>query len=219
MVRIHQIERHSIMASKLLALLIVLVLFPVSSFAETIFVTDSLKLKLRVTASNDAEVVTSLDSGQKLTLLEKQKRFTKVRTSDGKQGWVQSWFLTDKPPATYQLASVTKENESLASKLAAATSKLKNFDSETSRENDQLKTAVASLSAKIESLMDTRNDLQSKLDTQSSELAKYEFAEKYNLNLIILLFFLFSFAAGVISYRIWSGVQERKRLWGYQLAH
>ena len=207
------------MAHKLLLLLIALILFPVSSLAETIFVTDSLKLKLRVTASNDADVVTSLDSGQKLTLLEKQKRFTRVRTSDGKQGWVQSWYLTDKPPATYQVTSLTKENESLTNKLATATSKLKNFSSETSKENDQLKISVTSLSRKIESLTETRNNLESKLDGQASELAKYEFAEKYNLNLIILLFFLFSFSVGVISYRLWTGKQERKRLWGYQLAH
>lgn len=207
------------MAHKLLTLFILLIFFPVNSLAETIFVTDSLKLKLRVTANNNAEVVTTLDSGQKLTLVEKQKRFTRVRTSDGKLGWVQSWFLTDKPPATYKVASLTTENESLKNKLATATSKLKNFDSETSKENEQLKTTVASLSNKIESLTQRRNDLESQLESQASELAKYEFAEKYNLNLIILLFFLFSFLTGVVSYRIWSGMQERKRLWGYQLAH
>jgi SH3 domain protein len=207
------------MAHKLFFILVISILFPVCAQAEAVFVTDSLKLKLRDTASNDAKVVTSLDSGQKLTLLEKQKRFTRVRTSDGKQGWVQSWFLTDKPPATYYVASLTKENESLTNKLASAISKLKNFDSETSRENDQLKSSVASLSKMIESLTETRNDLESKLEAQSSELAKYEFAEKYNLNLIILLFFLFSFLTGVISYRLWSGMRERKRLWGYQLAH
>ncbi len=207
------------MAHKLLYILIVLILFPVSSQAETIFVTDSLKLKLRVSASNDANVVTSLDSGQKLTLLEKQKRFTRVRTSDGKVGWVQSWFLTDKPPATYLVAGLTKNNESLTSQLAAANTKLKNFDSVTSRENEQLKSSLAAMTNKVDSLTKTRNELQSKLDSQANELAKYQFAEKYNLNLIILLFFLFSFAAGVVSYRIWSGIQERKRLWGYQLAH
>jgi SH3 domain protein len=207
------------MAHKLLLVLVVLLFIPVCSQAETVFVTDSLKLKLRVTASNDAEVVTSLDSGQKLKLLEKQKRFTQVETSDGKQGWVQSWFLTDKPPATYKVVSLTKDNDSLKDKLETATSKLKNFDSETSKENDQFKISLATLSKKIERLTDNRNNLESKLETQASELAKYEFAEKYNLNLIILLFFLFSFIAGVISYRLWSGIQERKRLWGYQLAH
>ena len=207
------------MEYKTLAVLFVLILFPVSGLAETIFVTDSLKLKLRVTASDAAEVVTNLDSGQRLTLLEKQKRFTKVKTTDGEEGWVQSWFLTDKPLATFLLSSVTKENEVLVSKLGAATSKLKNFDSETSKENDQLKTTLTTLSNKIEGLTDARNELESKLNAQASELAKYEFAEKYNLNLIILLFFLFSFISGVVSYRLWSGKQERKRLWGYQLAH
>jgi hypothetical protein len=116
------------------------------------------------------------------------------------------------------VVSLTKDNESLKNKLATATSTLKNFDSETPKENEQFKISIATLSKKIENLTDNRNNLESKLETQTSELSKYEFTEKYNLNLIILLFFLISFIAGVISYRLWSGVQERKRLWGYQLA-
>ena len=187
--------------------------------AETIFVTDSLKLKLRVSPSNDGDVITSLDSGEKLTLVEKQTKFSKVKTADGKSGWVQSWFLTDKPPATYLVNSVTRENEILTSKLAKANTKLKNFDSETARENESLKQSVAGLANKVKSLTNTRNELEEKLDSQASKLAKYEFAEKYNINLILLVFFLFSFAGGFVCSRIWSQVQERKRLWGYQLAH
>ena len=187
--------------------------------AETIFVTDSLKLKLRVSPSNDGDVITSLDSGEKLTLVEKQTKFSKVKTADGKSGWVQSWFLTDKPPATYLVNSVTRENEILTSKLAKANTKLKNFDSETARENESLKQSVAGLTNKVKSLTNTRNELEEKLDSQASKLAKYEFAEKYNINLILLVFFLFSFAGGFICSRIWSQLQERKRLWGYQLAH
>ena len=187
--------------------------------AETIFVTDSLKLKLRVSPSNDGDVITSLDSGEKLTLVEKQTKFSKVKTADGKTGWVQSWFLTDKPPATYIVNSVTRENEILTSKLAKANTKLKNFDSETARENESLKQSVAGLTNKVKSLTNTRNELEEKLDSQASKLAKYEFAEKYNINLILLVFFLFSFAGGFVCSRIWSQLQERKRLWGYQLAH
>ena len=187
--------------------------------AETIFVTDSLKLKLRVSPSNDGDVITSLDSGEKLNLVEKQTKFSKVKTADGKSGWVQSWFLTDKPPATYLVNSVTRENEILTSKLAKANTKLKNFDSETARENESLKQSVAGLTNKVKSLTNTRNELEEKLDSQASKLAKYEFAEKYNINLILLVFFLFSFAGGFICSRIWSQLQERKRLWGYQLAH
>ena len=213
------VTRNTVMAKYLLTLLLTMILISASASAETIFVTDSLKLKLRVTPSNDGEVITSLDSGQKLTLIEKQTKFSNVKTADGKKGWVQSWFLTDKPPATYIVNSVTRENEILTSKLAKANTKLKNFDSETSRENEALNKSVTSLSNKIKSLTATRNELEEKLDSQASKLAKYEFAEKYNINLLILIFFLASFAAGFICSRIWSQVQERKRLWGYQLAH
>lgn len=204
---------------KTLYILILFLLVPLNSIAETIYVTDVLKLKLRTTASNDADVVTNLSSGDKLTVLEKQKRYTKVKTKDGKMGWVQSWFLTDKVPATFLVANLTKEKQVLTDQLARAESKLKNFDSETARENGELKNSVATLSKKINNLTSTRNELEEKLDAQASDLAKYEFAEKYNLNFIILLFFLFSFSAGFVCSRIWMRIQERKRLWGYQLAH
>ena len=207
------------MLKKSILIFILSTFFCLAAHAETIYVTDSLKLKLRVDASNNAEVITNLDSGQKLTLVEKQKKFSKVKTSDGEIGWVQSWFLTDKQPATYIVNTVTKENQALTEKLAAANRKLKNFDSETSRENTKLKNSVATLSEKIKSLGATRNELEEKLDTQASKLAKYEFAEKYNINLIILLFFMFAFTTGFFCSRLWSNFQERKRLWGYQLAH
>ena len=207
------------MNSKLIYIFIALLLLPVYSSAESIYVTDVLKLKLRVTASNDAEVVTSLSSGDKLTVLEKQKRYTRVKTKDGQQGWVQSWFLTDKVPATFLVEGLTNEKQALTKQLARAEAKLKNFDSETARENGQLKSTVTTLSNKINNLTATRNNLEKKLDTQASELAKYQFAQKYNLNLIIFVFFLFSFAAGYLCSKVWARTQERKRLWGYQLAH
>lgn len=207
------------MKTKILYLSILLLFIPVGSIAETIYVTDVLKLKLRATASNDAQVVTNLSSGDKLTVLEKQKRYTRVKTNDGKVGWVQSWFLTDKIPATFLVNDLTKEKQTLLSQLTKAETKLKNFDSETAKENEQLNNSVATLSNKINSLTTTRNELEEKLDNQASKLAKYEFAEKYNINLIILLFFLIAFSAGFVSSRIWMRVQERKRLWGYQLAH
>ncbi len=205
------------MTSKILLLL--LLLLPLSSVAETVYVTDVLKLKLRVTASNDANVVANLSSGDKLTILEKQKRYTRVKTNDGKVGWVQSWFLTDKVPSTFLVAGLTKEKETLVNQLANAEKKLKNFDSETAKENTQLKNSVTTLSNKINNLTATRNKLEETIDSQSSRLAKYEFAEKYNINLILFIFFVFSFAAGFACSGLWRRTQQRKRLWGYPLAY
>jgi len=46
------------------------------------------------------------------------------------------------------VVSLTKDNESLKNKLATATSTLKNFDSETPKENEQFKISIATLSKK-----------------------------------------------------------------------
>jgi len=211
--------RLSKMNIKPLYLSVLLLLLPISTMAETIYVTDVLKLKLRATASNDAKVVTNLTSGDKLSVLEKQKRYMRVKTSDGQTGWVQSWFLTDKVPATFLVDGLTKEKESLVNKLAKTEAKLKNFDSETAKENEELKNSVATLSNKINKLTTTRNELENKLDNQAGKLARYQFIEKYNITLIALMFFLFSFIAGYVSSRVWGRIQERKRLWGYQLAY
>lgn len=207
------------MINKKLFIFAILFVLPAVSLAETAYVTDILKLKLRASASNDAQVVTNLTSGDKLTVLQKEKRYTRVKTSDGEQGWVQSWFLTDKTPNTFLVAGLTKEKQTLLNKLAHAENKIKNFDSETSRENEQLKNSVATLSSKINNLTSTRNQLEEKLDMQANKLAKYEFAEQFNINLIIFFFFIFSFSVGFISSIVWRRTQERKRLWGYQLAH
>ena len=187
--------------------------------ANTIYVTDSLQLKLRASADTNGDIVTTLHSGQKLTLLEQQSKFSKVKTNDGQTGWVQTWFLTDEPPATYIVNQVTKEKENLETKLTSANEKLKNFDSATARENKSLKNSVESLSKKINQLSEERNDLSNKLEAQTSELAKYRFAEQYDLRVIVIGFFLLSFALGVWATRVWTRQQERKRLSGYRLAH
>lgn len=200
-------------------LFILLMLMPIYSMAETVYVTDILKLKLRASTGTDAQVITNLSSGDKLTVVEKQKRYTRVKTSDGRTGWVQSWFLTDKIPAAHKVDNLIREKETLVKQLLRAESKLKNFDSETAKENDQLRNTVATLSRKIERLTATRRDLEYKLEQQSGELAKYALAEKYNINLIILVLFLISFSGGFLSAYIFKRFKEKKRLWGYQLAY
>ena len=198
---------------------ILAVVLPTLSSANTIYVTDSLQLKLRVTANTDGDVVTTLHSGQKLNLLEQQKKFSKVKTDEGEIGWVQTWFLTDEVPATYLVNQLTKDKEALENRLVAASDKLKNFDSATARENKTLKNTVETLSNKISRLTKEQDTLNEKVAVQSSELAKYRFAEQYDLRLVIMVFFLIAFLIGFWAAYVWTRTRERKRLSGYRLAH
>ena len=207
------------MQQKLIILVFIAIVFSTMANANTIYVTDSLQLKLRATANTDGDVVTTLHSGQKLSVLEQQSKFTRVKTLEGQIGWVQSWFLTDEPPATYIVNQVTKQKETLENNLALANEKLKNFDSATARENKSLKNSVNTLSDKIKRLTTEQDGLAKKLETQTSELAKYRFAEQYDLRVIITVFFLVSFSLGFWAARVWTWKREKKRLSGYRLAH
>ncbi|MEM8844375.1 MAG: TIGR04211 family SH3 domain-containing protein [Pseudomonadota bacterium] len=202
-----------------IALILFTILIPIDSIAETVYVTDQLSLKLRLTPTGDGEVITTLKSGDRLTMLEEQQSFSKVQTQDGKSGWVQSWYVSSEQPATYIVDKVIQENESIKQQLQRANSKLESFDSETLRENEKLKNTVATLSEKIKTLTTEQDELKQEFVAQANKIAKYEFVEKYNINLIILIFFLVSFVIGFWVSRVWTRKQESKRLSGYKLAH
>ena len=204
---------------KSITLILITLFFSINALAETVYVTDQLSLKLRATPAADGEVITTLKSGDKLTMLEKQTNFSKVETQEGKSGWVQSWYVSPEQPATYIVDKVIQENESIKQQLEAANIKLKNFDNEISRENEQLKNSVNSLSEKIKSLTAEQDDLKEIFSEQANKIAKYEFVEKYNINLIVIIFFLVAFAIGFWVSLVWTRRKESKRLSGYKLAH
>ena len=72
---------------------------------------------------------------------------------------------------------------------------------------------------KIKALTNEQDLLHEQMSSQAQNIAKYKFAEKYNINLILLIFFLVSFALGFVFALRWIRRQESKRLSGYKLAH
>lgn len=204
---------------KITACLWVLWLLPVITAAQTVYVTDQLSLKLRGTPASDGTVIMTLKSGDKLTLIEKQNGFSKVRTGEGKSGWVQSWYVSPEIPVTYLLEQANLETEQLKQQLDSAENKLSNFNSVLSDENNELKNTVSALSDKIKSLTNEQDLLNEKLSQQASKYAKYEFADKYNIFLILSVLLLSSFLLGFFASLKWSRRQESKRLSGYKLAH
>lgn len=204
---------------KLITLLLVLYLLPSVIAAQTVYVTDQLSLKLRETPASDGAVIVTLKSGDKLTLLEKRNGFSKVKTEEGKNGWVQSWYVSPEEPASYFLDKANQENEQLKQQLEKANKKIDNYSSELLTENNELKNTVTTLSEKIKALTNEQDLLHEQMSSQAQNLAKYKFAEKYNINLILLVFFLVSFALGFVFALRWIRRQESKRLSGYKLAH
>lgn len=93
---------------------ILLVLACTGSLAdETRYVRDSLTVVLRAEPQGDAQTVSSLPSGTAVTLLETRGAMARVRTGDGKEGWLADRYLLDEPIARDRLKEANAEIERL----------------------------------------------------------------------------------------------------------
>ena len=111
-------------------LLITLALFAATASAvqaaEYQYVSDQLIITLRNGQGNSYQILKTLPTGTRLEVLEStDKGYSRVRTSDGTEGWVRSQYLMDDPTAAMQLEEAARklnnlqeENEKLRSTLS-----------------------------------------------------------------------------------------------------
>ena len=93
-----------------------LVLFSAAVQAETIYVSDLAEIAIRSGQSVDHKIIAMTKSGQQVEVLETGDQWTKIRLSDGKEGWVVSRFLSSKLPCIIELEELKKKYETLKSK-------------------------------------------------------------------------------------------------------
>jgi len=75
-------------------------------------------LTLRTGAGTQYRIIGSLSTGDVATILTRGDGWTKVRTAEGKEGWVSAGFLQPSPPAQIQLEHLTREAEELRRQVA-----------------------------------------------------------------------------------------------------
>jgi len=108
---------------------------------EPMYVTDILRITVRSGPSNSNRVLATLTSGDKVLLLKRRDDgWGKVRTADGKEGWVIYRYLVDQKPARViladmqpsktqqELAELRQANRDLKASLAAAQAKVRNLE-------------------------------------------------------------------------------------------
>jgi len=75
-------------------------------------------LTLRTGAGTQYRIIGSLSTGDVVTILTRGDGWTKVRTAEGKEGWVSAGFLQPSPPAQIQLENLTRDAEELRRQVA-----------------------------------------------------------------------------------------------------
>lgn len=136
------------------------------------YISDEITVAIRERPSNDAASLSTVKSGAPVTVLESlgPDSFARIRTSDGRTGWITARFLSNEPAAKTQLddsrrqlgeareriAALERELQGAHQKLEGAKSAL-----EVSAENERLK-------AEIASLQQAGGDLQKRYDTETA---------------------------------------------------
>ena len=94
--------------------------------AETVYVTDSLRLGLHAASDTSDRPFENLVSGTAVEVLERNPNYARVRLADGREGWVKATFLVAEKPAAARVLELEDkiggfENAAVAAKTAQTT--------------------------------------------------------------------------------------------------
>jgi len=136
----------------------------VPSEAESVFVSDDLKLPVRTGKGLDFKIIAILSSGDSAEVLSAEGDWSQVRLPNGKEGWVQSRFLVSAPPAVVRVERLEKRNQALTAQLAELTEEAKKLK----KDNGLLQTELAK---NQKSLNEVSQSFQT-LRTESADFVK-----------------------------------------------
>lgn len=95
-------------------------LFCGAAVAETGYVTDMLRLGLHKASDTSDEPMENLSSGTALEVLERTPLYLRVRTLQGREGWVKAAYIVTEKPARARVAELETELAALREELAQA---------------------------------------------------------------------------------------------------
>jgi len=157
---------------KLIKLFLFALFFPVTSFAATQYVSDELSIYLHSGPSLKYRIIGSIEVGSSLNTLEynSETKFSKVKLSDGKIGWVKSSEIQTEPPAKSLLPEIEKQLEQAQNELdklngtgeyAGAINDKDNIIAQLDSEKRVLNDKIADLEARnmeLDLLQDTKDE-------------------------------------------------------------
>ena len=132
-----------------------LILLSSLSQAETMYVTDVIKLRLRFEKGSDQNILGMVMSGQVVDVVQIEDKWAQVRLPDGKEGWVLTRYLTPRKTNAIILENLQKQHKTLKDQLTGIMDKNRHLTKENKRlrlELNQLDTSVKKVNTSYENL-------------------------------------------------------------------
>jgi len=146
-------------------LLCVFCVSSMNTLAETVYVSDRLKINMRTGVSNAHRIHARIRSGTRLSVLsvDKKSGYTEVKTASGKTGWVLSRQLAKQPSARNRLIKTQATLETLRTELAEHTQQLSTLQAEHDVATQSLQATLSENKILTEELTDIRQKASSAL--------------------------------------------------------
>jgi SH3 domain protein len=150
--------------------------------AETAWVSDQFEITLRSGPSTSNAIERMLNSGTRLEILETdpESGYSRVRTSGGTEGYVLTRYLMNEPAAREQLASLTNQLTSEASRGSSLNSQLSAIRSQhdsATRQIETLEREKADLEEEVAEIKRTAANVLS-INNQNKQLREQLAAEE-----------------------------------------
>jgi len=156
-----------------------LMVFYNAAYAETMYVSDVLKLTVREGKGTGEKILAVIQSGQRVDVLQIEDEWALVLFDDGKEGWVLSRFLTSKITNNVKLKWLQKKHKTLtvqAATLLEENTKLKKEIKEIDSSLKKADKSVEELNKSYNTLKTESTDyikLKSKFQKTAAQLAEY----------------------------------------------
>ena len=90
---------------------------PMAALAETAYVTDNLRLGLHQAPDTSGRAFRTMESGQEVEILNRDRNYAHVQLPDGVQGYLKAAYLVFEKPAKLIVSETQAANEKLAREL------------------------------------------------------------------------------------------------------
>ncbi len=142
---------------------ILVFLAPVATMAETAYVTDNLRLGIHQASDTGDRAFRTLESGQELEIISRDRNYASVRLPDGVEGYVKAAYLVFDKPAKLIVAETNAANESLRKELedtkaafAAPASTIASLEQQLEERNISAEASAAQVTALTEQVDEYR---------------------------------------------------------------
>jgi SH3 domain protein len=96
--------------------LIGLLVLPAIAAAETVYVSENFEITMRTGPGTERKIISLVQSGKALEMIEKGEEWSLVRAPNDKEGWVLNRYLTSSQPSAMVLERVRQDYDVLSAK-------------------------------------------------------------------------------------------------------